>query len=636
MSGILGVWNLDGRPIDSPVLEAMAAAIAYRGPDGRAFDVNGPVGLGALLMRVTPESAGEQLLQPGITGSLILWDGRLDDRAELLAKLARHGRSIDGQAPDPELVLAAYEELGDRCFSSLVGDFAFAIFDPRGPELFLCRDRIGMRTVAYTRIPNGIVFASDVKAVMAHPEVRVSPNDELIAELIAGGWPRPYVGETFFRDIFDVAPSHVVRFGPDGTDTRRYWSFDPGARIVLDGFEEYAEAFREVFERSVRRRLRSVGPVAILLSGGLDSSSVACLASRLAAESGAPAPFGIHVARPAGESDTDGPMAALVERSCGIAVQRVPIEIEGFRDHAAATALGGETPFPHPNARDERRCYETALAGGARVLVRGYGGDQLVGGVEYLADLVLAGRFVTLVQHLRELPRWNEHLRASWYRRWLISRTARELVPVAIVPSLRRLRTSWRDRGAAGDRYWSDRLVRLGRKARPAKPPTRRGYASRSGWGTFTEVSAAKRSIVTLGERARLAAAHGLELVYPFYDHEVVAFAAAIPGEMMSHRGVHRALERHAMASVIPEPVALRKQKGGITRAYRAAVMADAEALLDELRSSGGAVDADLVIEPLVAAACARAATGGGTEGVENVFALDAWTRTFFGQRIGP
>jgi hypothetical protein len=144
-----------------------------------------------------------------------------------------------------------------------------------------------------------------------------------------------------------------------------------------------------------------------------------------------------------------------------------------------------------------------------------------------------------------------------------------------------------------------------------------------------TEVYHAKRSIVIRGERARLAAANGLELVYPFYDCDVVRFSAAAPPGILSHRGVHRALLRRAMRGCIPDGVAERRWKADFTKDHRAAVEADAARFWSAIRARGGIVGRDYVIDPKVADACRDGRTA-ARSGVEHVFSLDAWFRAFF------
>src|SRR5436309_2604073 len=158
MSGIVGVWNLDGRPVENAVLARMSASMAHRGPDGERLWVDGAVGLACQLLRVTPEARTE--IQPLVhsSGVALVFDGRLDNRDELL-QILRPEQGISAASSDPALVLAAYEVFGDRLPERLAGDFAFGLFDPNHRKLLLARDAIGLRPLHYCRVGETFLFA---------------------------------------------------------------------------------------------------------------------------------------------------------------------------------------------------------------------------------------------------------------------------------------------------------------------------------------------------------------------------------------------------------------------------------------------------------------------------------------------
>jgi asparagine synthase (glutamine-hydrolysing) len=170
MSGIVGIWNLDGKPVEREVLARMSATMAHRGPDGEEMWIKGPVGLGCQLLRVTPESEKETQPLVDSSGAVVVFDGRLDNREELLESL-KDSYQVSSSSPDPDLVLAAYEAFGDRLPERLAGDFAFGLFDPNRQQILLARDAIGIRPLYYCRTRDTFLFASEIKALLAHPEV---------------------------------------------------------------------------------------------------------------------------------------------------------------------------------------------------------------------------------------------------------------------------------------------------------------------------------------------------------------------------------------------------------------------------------------------------------------------------------
>ncbi len=208
MSGIVGICNLDGKPVEREVLARMSATMAHRGPDGEEKWIKGPVGLACQMFRVTPESEKETQPLVGASGAVVVFDGRLDNREELLASLKNSYR-VSSSSPDPDLVLAAYEAFGDRFPERLVGDFALGLFDPHIQQLLLARDAIGIRPLYYYHAPNTFLFASEIKALLAHPEVSTRPNDDVLAQHLLRG-DQDYRGMTFFEGVLSLLPAHTA------------------------------------------------------------------------------------------------------------------------------------------------------------------------------------------------------------------------------------------------------------------------------------------------------------------------------------------------------------------------------------------------------------------------------------------
>ena len=256
MSGILGIWNLDGRPAQKEEIAGLSAALSDRAVDGQEFWMQGSVGFAYQHLRITPESVGERQPLVAPSGAVIVFDGRLDNREELISRL-EEGQSPAKTSSDAALVLAAYDRFGERFPEYLNGDFALAVFDPRKQQLLLARDAIGVRPLHYCNLRNTFLFASEIKAILVHPEVDRRPNDDALADLLMTG-DAGCRDLTCFRDIFSLIPGHVGTVTPIRRWTlRQYWSFDPSRRIRYKSFLEYAEAFRSAFDQSVRRRIRS-------------------------------------------------------------------------------------------------------------------------------------------------------------------------------------------------------------------------------------------------------------------------------------------------------------------------------------------------------------------------------------------
>ncbi len=188
MSAIFGVFNLDGKPVSPDTLQAMQQAMAYWGPDGDGLLCEGGVGLGHLLLHNTPESLYESLpSKHQDTGLLITASARLDNREELCRALAVP-HPVRPTLPDSTLILKAYEKWGDECPDRLLGDWAFAIWDPRQQRLFLARDHHGNTGLYYYANARCFAFASSLKGLLALPDVPHRPNALRIAQVLVS-WP---------------------------------------------------------------------------------------------------------------------------------------------------------------------------------------------------------------------------------------------------------------------------------------------------------------------------------------------------------------------------------------------------------------------------------------------------------------
>ncbi len=558
MSGIIGIWNLDGKPVEREVLARMSATLAHRGPDGERMWVEGPVGLACQLFRITPESAEE--IQPlvGSSGTVVVFDGRLDNREELLASL-KDSHQVSSTSPDPALVLVAYESFGDRLPERLAGDFAFCIFDPNRHHLIIARDSIGIRPLYYCRIRNTFLFASEIKALLVHPEVSTRPNDDVLAQHLLRG-DQDYRGMTFFEGLWSLLPAHTAICTPRRLVTRRYWDFNATQRIRLGSFGEYAEAFRELFEQAVRRRLRSAHPVAVSVSGGLDSSSIFCLGETLARRSPDryPPVLGVSYASPTGSPSDESAFLTEIEREYGVRISRLPVSHIGPLNGSREAVWNVEAPF-----LDEMWTTMEAFNGmvqrlRARVVLTGEWADQLLFDQAYLVDRFHDFAWRDVWTHLNEFPHWFTDCAGLDFRRRFLLDLVKYTLPAPMVSLLRSLRLK-------PDRPWYTGAVR--RRARQRRSnwlPPRRGFPTAHARALY-EQARSSRHVLCLEWENKVAAMHGLEMAFPFFDPDLVSFLMNIPGEIQTWQGVPKALLRKGMQGVLPEAIVRRTWKADFT-----------------------------------------------------------------------
>jgi asparagine synthase (glutamine-hydrolysing) len=277
MSGFVLIFNRNGAPVDPQVFEMALSRLDHRGPDGKDTLVDGALAFGHQRFWVTPEEIGEGQPLTNADGHTILFNGRLDNRADLLVALgvdSAEGKSLS----DAALVLRAYAKWETACFEHLLGPAAIAIYDSAKQRVVLARDALGDRTLFYHVNSHVLVVASEPYAVLAHPDVSAELNESTIVFWYAVQMPEN--GDTFFRDVTDLLPAHVMTVSADSVEVKRYWELNAARKIRYRSDEEYAEHFLELLTASVRAHLRSTTPPAIMMSGGYDSTSVAALAAR--------------------------------------------------------------------------------------------------------------------------------------------------------------------------------------------------------------------------------------------------------------------------------------------------------------------------------------------------------------------
>ena len=284
MSGIVAIFHRDGAPIERALLQSLVDFLAYRGPDARETWMGSSIGLGHTLLRTTRESFAER--QPaGFEGRYwITADARLDGRGELLAALDLSGSDIGPSIPDSELILQAYAKWGAACVEHLRGDFSFVIWDEHTKHIFCARDQFGIKPFYYASVGSVVILSNTLDCIRRHPAASGRLNDLAIADFLLFDMIREPAA-TSFADIQRLPPAHTLVCGRDGISLRRYWVLPASAPIHHKRPMECVEQFRELLDHAVADRLRT-NSVGVLMSGGLDSPTVAASAQRILARNG--------------------------------------------------------------------------------------------------------------------------------------------------------------------------------------------------------------------------------------------------------------------------------------------------------------------------------------------------------------
>lgn len=323
MSGIAGIVNLDGAPVDRALLARFEQFLVPRGPHAQGTWAEGNVGLVHTLLVTTDESDGER--QPSTLDgrTWIAADARMDGRRDLVRELTARGRDASLLRPDAELILHAYEVWGEACVEHLLGDFAFAIWDARRRKLFCARDHFGVKPLFYARLERALLFSNSMDVPRLHPDVPDDLDEQALAEfLVLGG--HADLARTARAAIWRLPPAHVLVVSGGEVRTRRYWTLPEDPPTVFRHSRDYVERFLELFEQAVADRLRT-GRVAVLMSGGMDSGSVAAMAKRAGDQSGCAISAHTKCYRRL-LPDQEGPLASRVAKHLEIPWRAFPLD----------------------------------------------------------------------------------------------------------------------------------------------------------------------------------------------------------------------------------------------------------------------------------------------------------------------
>jgi asparagine synthase (glutamine-hydrolysing) len=295
LSGFVGILNLDGAPVDRVLLGSMTRSLAFRGPDAEGIWCEGAVGLGHTLLRTTLKAASEAPpnvesdKQPAALGDR-LWivaDARIDARSELIGKLkAKSGAAscVSLSTPDAILILHAYGVWGDACVEQMLGDFSFALWDSVKQRLFCARDHMGVKPFYYAQVGSLVIFSNTLDCIRRHPAVSDRLNDQTIADFLLFDTNQD-PATTAFAEIRRLPAAHLLECDREAFSIRRYWDLSVTEPVKFKRANEYLECFQELLDQAVGDRLLG-NSVGMLMSGGLDSSTVAASAKRLLTKDG--------------------------------------------------------------------------------------------------------------------------------------------------------------------------------------------------------------------------------------------------------------------------------------------------------------------------------------------------------------
>ena len=584
MCAIAGILKYDQRERVEPArLERMAEVQRHRGPDGAGLWIDGPIGLAHRRLAIIDVSGGHQPMTNEDESCWIVFNGEIYNHAILRREMERAGHRYRTRS-DTETILHLYEEYGSSCVDRLQGMFAFAIWDRRQRRLLVVRDRLGIKPLYYAYRESELLFASEIKGLIASGGLKVAFNEAILPEFLAN---RYVTGtETFYRGINKLLPGHLLEWSAEqGLRTRRYWH--PPQECVDERLPlaEQADQLRLGLQLAVKSHLMSDVPLGLFLSGGLDSSGLAALMAPLMPHPVKTFAVGF-VEREANELQ----YARLVAQAIGAEHHEVLVSAGQFME-ALPTLIWHEDE-PIAFASSVPLYFVSRLARQhVKVVLTGEGADELFLGYDYryrvtaLNDRIGRYYWKGLPRFLRrQISKSLAHLPPPIQR--YASRTALAYGPgprglffdnFSVFPeSLQqtllfgRHAASARDSYAEGLRYWEEHHGTL---------LERMSYADM-----------ATHLVELLMKQDQMSMAASLESRVPYLDHHLVEQAMRIPGDQRMRRWQTKLVLREALRDLVP-PAVLTRSKMGFPVPFGAWVRGAFRSTLDEYVLSSRAMD---------------------------------------------
>jgi asparagine synthase (glutamine-hydrolysing) len=519
MCGIAGIFHRDREAsVDAGQLQRMVAVLRHRGPDDEALYVDGPVGLAVRRLEIVDPLGGKQPLFNEDGSVAVVFNGEIYNFRDLRRDLEANGHRFRTQS-DTEVIVHAYEQYGHECVGHLRGMFAFAVWDGGRKELFVARDRFGIKPLYYAWDGRTFLFGSEIKAILQDASVRREIDALALDDFFTFNYiPAP---RSIFSSIRKLRPAHTLCVSSSGLTEREYWdlAFEPDESADE---EDCVDGLRHHLEEAVRLHVPSDVPMGVFLSGGMDSSAVTAVAAALVDRPIDTISIGFDAA-----DFNELPYARAVARRCATRAREHILQPEAARIIDTLPWYYDE-PFADSSMVPTYHIAQLARER-ATVYLAGDGGDEIFAGyTRFFAFQKHASRDAAAAEreYFRQrtwtTPAMKDRLYGTWLRR-----ATRDYDPFSVL------------------RTYFDR-------ARQWDPVSRIQYVEAKTYMTG--------DLLTKVDRAGMA--HGLEVRVPLLDHHLVEYAAGIPARYKLRDGVGKYVFKQALRDCLPAEILARPKMG--------------------------------------------------------------------------
>jgi asparagine synthase (glutamine-hydrolysing) len=559
MCGFVGMIRWDGAQADRAVIEGMSAAIFHRGPDSHGTYISGPVGLASRRLSILDSSA--MGLQPMVSSDdqvVLVFNGEIYNYVELREQLQALGHVFKSTG-DTEVLLHAYLEWGRECLNKLNGMWAFLIYDIRRRKIFGSRDRFGKKPLYYYRGRDAVFFGSEIKSILASGAYIGGPNWGKISELLLGKFGDLKEGEhSFYAKIDQLSPGYAFELDLEGRFNR--WCFWSLANVqqstTMSQTDDPPRSFYETFESACFLRLRSDVPIGILLSGGIDSTSILCCIANMRDRDLAPNSFSVFSYQ-AKEYDESNYINDSV-RQTGVTLIPYRPEPERMWDSLEEMLWYQDEPVNSMSAVITFELYRIASQRGVKVVLHGGGPDEFLAGypnffLNYWCTLLKAGRTREAWREIVAYCAVRGGHPWSLFQNSLRHLTQSELYRVRAYGEIARRK---RCREFQKNSWFTEELVGY-------LPNERQEYLGPSLDSALRRAMTQAPLPTYLRVDDRNSMAHSVEARAPFLDYRLVALAFQQPARWKMRGPLTKYLLREAMRNRIPESIRTRVEKWG-------------------------------------------------------------------------
>jgi asparagine synthase (glutamine-hydrolysing) len=626
MCGICGKVNLgrNGASVEPALIRAMMDTIRHRGPDDDGLYTAPGVGLGHLRLSIIDLGSGHQPLSNEDRTIWIVFNGEIYNYRDLRMFLLSKGHVFKTQT-DTEVIVHLYEELGPACLEKLRGMFAFALWDEKKKALLLARDRVGIKPLYYALTDKAIVFASEIKAILADPAIRrqLAPAviDRFLSFLYVPG------EETLLKDICKLAPGNYLLLKDGKAEVRQYWDLQFSKPSESPSLKAAEDEVSSLLAEAVELHMIADVPVGVLLSGGVDSSAVlSCAAERTDKEIST---FTV------GFSDSsfadERPYARLAAESCGSRHYDMTITADDFANFLPRYVWHMEEPVCEPPAI--ALYYVSKLARKhVKVLLSGEGGDEAFAGYNNYRSIIWLERFKNLWPALNGTASWG----LSQVNSWIHSVRVAKYAPLMNEPFpnyyYSRTSTPYRYSGnGIGELYSADFVKSIDKEY--TIEPVRRLFAKVKNQGVLDQMLYIDTKTWLpddlLVKADKMTMANSLELRVPLLDHRLLELAASLPQHYKLKGTTLKYIWKKALSKRVPEKI-LKRKKAGFPVPYefwlRTKMKDQVRDILTDRKTIDRGYFRKAAVEKLIDA---NVGSGSYSKEVFSLVALELWHRMF-------